>query len=120
MLQFPFRLARFLSTPWRWFLGIFRSPDSLERENWETITEDVGPGTLHGFKVGLCRELHEGLRKASGEKEFRSAMAKSLALVVGVSNYSHHKFPKAVFARKDAEAFRSFLVEKGGGFLSYR
>ncbi len=102
------------------FLGIFRVPGSLDRDNWECVEEKVLTGAKHEFKVDLIRTIVEDFRARTKADDFIPRVRKRLAVVAGIQNYAHHQFPKVVFARDDAEALHRFLVDPAGGGLPER
>jgi hypothetical protein len=102
------------------FLGIFRVPGSLGPSNWARVASNLEAGSRVEFEVALARALGEDLRRASETSGFRRAMHKRMAFVVGCTNYGHEAFPRALYARRDAEALHRFLVDPEGGGLPDR
>ncbi len=101
-------------------LGIFRSPDSLGEENWEEITASVAPGAVHDLKVRFASLIAGDFARECSGPAFDDLMRKRLALVVGVSNYNHHRLPRVFFSREDAESFGTFLTSASGGGMPPR
>ncbi len=102
------------------FLGMFRSPDSLDAGNWEKISESLAAGAIHELKVAVASMLAADLPRECASPSFGDSMRKRMALVMGVSNYLHHRFPKAIFARDDAESFGRFLTAETGAGIPGR
>ncbi|MHC4777989.1 MAG: caspase family protein, partial [Planctomycetota bacterium] len=97
------------------FLGILRVPGSLGPSNWMKVASNLEIGSTVEFEVALARALGLEFRALTGRETFKRDMRKRMSLVVGCTNYEHEAFPRALYARRDAEAFHDFLIDPAGG-----
>ena len=98
--------------------GIFTVPGSLKESNWKKIYEKLQPQVAREAEIALLENTLTEFMQAAGTQEFRSAMEKTLAVVVGLSSYKDRNIPNLQYAAEDARGVHAFFIdENGGGIL---
>jgi len=97
--------------------GIFTVPGSLGQSDWRKISSCLLPGVTRDLQISLAKNMLEHFSGAAQDSQFKKAMSKTLAVVVGLSRYGGANIPKLRYAEEDGLGFYNYLMDKNGGGL---
>lgn len=84
-------------------------PGAIGARQRRKIAEKLLPGACEDVAVAIARHCREELPEVLARPASQEALAKTMALVVGIANYQDRNIPRAEGAVRDADALAGYL-----------
>jgi len=91
--------------------SIFSTPGYMAEDNWKKVGGLLLPIAENEAKKALLRSVTGELARQSQQEEFRAAVRRRVALVIGVDGTGVPPVPLTRFASADAEGFAAQLID---------